>query len=134
MEAKILSRFSSSTAWNTSSLAWFEWPPLWEALSRRRAEGEPAPTYINCRHEGLAVGIAAGYHRATRKLPAVILHTTSGGLNCVPNLEVRCTTATPMLVVAGESISYGDGDAPDPGAQWLADCRKSAGRPVCWPL
>jgi len=34
-----------------------EWPPLWEALSRRRAEGEPAPTYINCRHEGLAVGL-----------------------------------------------------------------------------
>jgi acetolactate synthase-1/2/3 large subunit len=55
-----------------------EWPPLWEALSRRRAEGEPAPTYINCRHEGLAVGIAAGYHRATRKLPAVILHTSPG--------------------------------------------------------
>jgi acetolactate synthase I/II/III large subunit len=21
-----------------------EWPPMWEALSRRRAEGEPAPT------------------------------------------------------------------------------------------
>lgn len=97
-----------------------EWPPLWEALSRRRAEGEPAPTYINCRHEGLAVGMAAGYHRATRKLPAVILHTTSGGLNCATNLRGALHNGTPMLVVAGESISYGDGGAPDPGAQWLS--------------
>ena len=104
-----------------------EWPPLWEALSRRRAEGEPAPTYINCRHEGLAVGIAAGYHRATRKLPAVILHTTSGGLNCATNLRGALHNGTPMLVVAGESISYGDGDTPDPGAQWLAGLSEIGG-------
>jgi acetolactate synthase-1/2/3 large subunit len=104
-----------------------EWPPLWEALSRRRAEGEPAPTYINCRHEGLAVGIAAGYHRATRKLPAVILHTTSGGLNCATNLRGALHNGTPMLVVAGESISYGDGGATDPGAQWLAGLSEIGG-------
>jgi acetolactate synthase I/II/III large subunit len=104
-----------------------EWPPLWEALSRRRAEGEPAPTYVNCRHEGLAVGMAAGYHRATRKLPAVILHTTSGGLNCATNLRGALHNGTPMLVVAGESISYGDGGAPDPGAQWLAGLSEIGG-------
>ena len=104
-----------------------EWPPLWEALSRRRAEGEPAPTYINCRHEGLAVGMAAGYHRATRKLPAVILHTTSGGLNCATNLRGALHNGTPMLVVAGESISYGDGGATDPGAQWLAGLSEIGG-------
>ena len=97
-----------------------EWPPLWEALSRRCAEGEPAPTYINCRHESLAVGVAAGYHWATGKLPAVTLHTTSGGLNCATNLRGALHHHTPMLVVAGESISFGDGGAPDPGAQWLA--------------
>jgi acetolactate synthase I/II/III large subunit len=99
-----------------------EWPPLWEALSRRRAEGEPAPTYINCRHEGLAVGIAAGYHRATRKLPTVILHTT-----CATNLRGALHNGTPMLVVAGESISYGDGGAPDPGAQWLGGLSEIGG-------
>jgi acetolactate synthase-1/2/3 large subunit len=97
-----------------------EWPPMWEALSRRRAEGEPAPTYINCRHESLAVGAAAGYHWATGKLAAVTLHTTTGGLNCATNLRGALHHRTPMLVVAGESISYGDGGAPDPGAQWLA--------------
>ena len=60
-----------------------EWPPLWEALSRRKAEGEQAPTYITCRHEALAVGAAAGYHRSTGKLPAVIMHTTVGSVNAV---------------------------------------------------
>src|SRR5215831_7010792 len=58
-----------------------EWPPMWEGVSRRRAAAEQAPTYVNCRHEVLAVGVAAGYHRATGKLPVVMLHTTSGGLN-----------------------------------------------------
>jgi thiamine pyrophosphate-dependent acetolactate synthase large subunit-like protein len=104
-----------------------EWPPLWEALSRRHAEGEPAPIYVNCRHEGLAVGLAAGYHRATGKLPAVTLHTTSGGLNCATNLRGALHHGTPMLVVAGESISYGDGGAPDPGAQWLAGLSEIGG-------
>jgi thiamine pyrophosphate-dependent acetolactate synthase large subunit-like protein len=104
-----------------------EWPPMWEALSRRRAEGEPAPTYINCRHEGLAVGVAAGYHCATGKLPAVTLHTTSGGLNCATNLRGALHNSTPMLVVAGESISYGDGGATDPGAQWLAGLSEIGG-------
>lgn len=104
-----------------------EWPPMWEALSRRRAEGEPAPTYINCRHEGLAVGVAAGYHWATGTLPVVTLHTTTGGLNCATNLRGALHHSTPMLVVAGESISFGDGGAPDPGAQWLAGLSEIGG-------
>jgi len=104
-----------------------EWPPMWEALARRRAEGEPAPTYINCRHEVLAVGAAAGYHRATGKLPAVTLHTTSGSLNCATNLRGALHNGTPMLVVSGESISYGDGGAPDPGAQWLSGLSEIGG-------
>jgi acetolactate synthase-1/2/3 large subunit len=104
-----------------------EWPPMWEALARRRAEGEPAPTYVNCRHEVLAVGAAAGYHRATGKLQVVTLHTTSGGLNCATNLRGALHNGTPMLVVAGESISYGDGGAPDPGAQWLSGLSEIGG-------
>ncbi len=81
---------------------------MWEALSRRRAEGERAPTYVNCRHEGLAVGVAAGYH-------------------CATNLRGALHHNTPMRVVAGESISYGDGGAPDPGAQWLAGLSEIGG-------
>jgi acetolactate synthase-1/2/3 large subunit len=106
-----------------------EWPPMREALSRWRAEGEPAPTSINCRHEGLAVGVAAGYLWATGQLPAVTLHPTSGGLNCATNPRGALHNSTPMLAVAGESISFGGRGAPDPGAQWLAGLSKIGGPP-----
>ncbi len=96
-----------------------EWPPLWEALSRRKAEGELAPTYVTCRHEALAVGAAAGYHRSTGKLPAVILHTTVGSVNGATALRGSLHDGTPMVVMSGESIGYGDMPGTDPGAQWL---------------
>ncbi len=95
-----------------------EWPPLWEALSRRKAEGEQAPTYLNCRHEGLAIGAALGYHRGTGKLVAVPLHTNSGALNCATNLRGAMHDFSPLVVLAGESIGYGEMDI-DPGPQWL---------------
>jgi acetolactate synthase-1/2/3 large subunit len=96
-----------------------EWAPMWEALSRRMAKGEKAPRYVNCRHESLAVGAASGYHRATGRLPAVTLHAAPGSLNCATNLRGALHNGTPMLVIAGESMGYGEMDGPDPGAQWL---------------
>ena len=96
-----------------------EWPPLWEALSRRKAEGEQAPTYVTCRHEALAVGAAAGYHRATGKLPAVVMHTTVGSVNAATALRGSLHDGTPMVVIAGESIGYGEMPGQDPGAQWM---------------
>ena len=95
-----------------------EWPPLWEALCRRQAEGEKAPTYVGCRHESLAVGVAAGYYHATGKLAAVILHATVGSLNCATSLQAALHAGTPMLVCAGESIGYGEMEGTDPGSQW----------------
>jgi acetolactate synthase I/II/III large subunit len=96
-----------------------EWPPLWEALSRRKAEGEKAPEYVTCRHEALAVGAAAGYYRSTGKLPAVVMHTTVGTVNAATALRGSLHDGTPMVVVSGESIGYGDMPGKDPGAQWL---------------
>jgi Thiamine pyrophosphate enzyme, N-terminal TPP binding domain len=87
-----------------------EWPPMREALSRWRAAGEPAPTSINCRHEGLAVGVAAGYLRATGQLPAVRLHPTSGGLNWATNPRGALHNSTPMLAAAAVSRSVYAGD------------------------
>ncbi|MDA1174682.1 MAG: thiamine pyrophosphate-binding protein [Chloroflexi bacterium] len=98
-----------------------EWPPLWEALSRRKAEGEKAPEYITCRHEALAVGAAAGYYRSTGKLPAVVMHTTVGTVNAATALRGSLHDGTPMVVVSGESIGYGDMPGKDPGSQWLQE-------------
>jgi acetolactate synthase-1/2/3 large subunit len=98
-----------------------EWPPLWEALSRRKAEGDPAPEYITCRHESLAVGAAGAYWRSTGKLPAVMLHTTVGSLHCATALRGALHEGIPMMVMAGESIGYGEMDGVDPGPQWLQE-------------
>ncbi len=107
-----------------------EWPPLWEALCRRQAEGEKTPTYIGCRHEALAVGAATGYHRATGKLPAVILHATVGSINCATALQAALHDGTPMLVCAGESIGYGEMEGQDPGSQWGAGGLGEIGGPA----
>ncbi len=82
-----------------------ESPPMWEALSRRKVEQEEAPSYVNCRHESLAVGAAAGYYLATGKLPVVTLHTSSGSLNCATSLRGARHNQIPMVVCAGESVA-----------------------------
>ena len=38
-----------------------EWPPVWEALARQRANELDGPKYIDCWHESLAVAMAMGY-------------------------------------------------------------------------
>jgi glyoxylate carboligase len=52
-----------------------EWPPIWEALAQQAAQGITKPGFINCRHESLAVAMAAGYTKATGQ-------TTSGVTSC----------------------------------------------------
>ena len=96
-----------------------DWPAIWEALARRREEGNPLPRFVNCRHEELAVAMAAGYYRASGKLPAVVLHTTVGLLHgCMPIFAAR-QDGIPMVVLAGDSVAWGEDSAHDPGAQWL---------------
>ena len=36
-----------------------EWPPVWEAMAELKKREAVRPAYINCRHEALAVGMAA---------------------------------------------------------------------------
>ena len=95
-----------------------EWPPLWEELARRCAERAPAPRYWNVRHEILAVSMGAGYAKITGRLPAVLLHTTVGVLSGSLALRAAYHEEIPMLVLAGESIAFGE-DGFDPGPQWL---------------
>ncbi|MHB8566182.1 MAG: thiamine pyrophosphate-binding protein [Nitrososphaerales archaeon] len=95
-----------------------EWPPIWEALAKRRATGKEKPYYINCRHEVLAVCAAIAYQRVTGKLPAVLLHTTVGTLNGSMAIRMAYREQVPMVVLAGGSSTFGEGEI-DPGPQWL---------------
>ncbi len=100
-----------------------EWAALWEALARPWAEGE-IPEYLSTRHEETAVAMAVGYAKATGKLPAVVIHTTVGSLHGTMAMRQALHERIPMVILAGESIGFGEYDDRDPGPQWhrvLAD-------------
>ncbi|MGH8668413.1 MAG: thiamine pyrophosphate-binding protein, partial [Burkholderiales bacterium] len=95
-----------------------DWAPLWEALARPHAPGE-FPEYLSVRHEETAVAMASGWSKATGRLPAVVLHTTVGTLHAAMTLRIALHERVPMVVMAGESISFGEPPAPLVGRQWL---------------
>src|ERR671929_1571077 len=95
-----------------------DWAPLWEALARPWAAGE-VPQYVSSRHEETAVGMASGYAKSTGKLPALVLHTTVGALHATMGLRAALHERIPMVVMAGESVSFGEPPAPPAGRQWL---------------
>jgi len=95
-----------------------DWAPLWEALARPYQPGE-VPEYISSRHEETAIGMASGYAKATGKLPAVVIHTTVGALHATMGLRAALHERVPMVVLAGESVSFAEPPAPPAGRQWL---------------
>ena len=95
-----------------------DWAPLWEALARPYQPGE-VPEYISSRHEETAIGMASGYAKATGKLPALVIHTTVGALHATMGLRAALHERVPMVVMAGESVSFAEPPAPPAGRQWL---------------
>jgi acetolactate synthase-1/2/3 large subunit len=95
-----------------------EWAPVWEAFARQRRDGAAGPTYHDLTHETLAVGMATGYWLASKRLAAVLLHTVPGLLQGANAVHGALLAGAPMLVASSESVTYGEGDGPDPGSQW----------------
>ena len=61
--------------------------------------------------------MATGYTQVTGRMQAVLLHAGAGLLQGSMAIYGARTMATPMLVMSGESVGYGEGDF-DPGPQW----------------
>jgi acetolactate synthase-1/2/3 large subunit len=95
-----------------------EWSPVWESLAKP-SSAEEFPLYLSSRHEEIAVAMASGYAKATGKLPAVMIHTTVGGLHATMALRAALHERVPMVVFCGESVGFGEIPGPDPGQQWL---------------
>jgi acetolactate synthase I/II/III large subunit len=95
-----------------------DWAPLWEALAKPWAPGE-VPEYISSRHEETAIAMASGYAKLTGKLPAVVLHTTVGALHATMAMRAALHERVPMIVLAGESVSFGERPGYGIGPQWL---------------
>jgi len=96
-----------------------EWGPVWEALTRQQVEKRDGPTYIHCWHETLAVDMAIGYTAVTGRMQAVILHAGAGLLQGSMGIHAAQVSNTPMVLMSGESLSYGDDPDFDPGRQWF---------------
>ena len=97
-----------------------EWGPFWEAMAQQQLGNEPGPTYLTCAHETLAVDLAIGYTSVTGRMQAVMLHTGVGLLQGSLGIEGALRGAIPMLILSGESVSFGDDPDIDPGFQWQA--------------
>jgi thiamine pyrophosphate-dependent acetolactate synthase large subunit-like protein len=96
-----------------------EWAPVWEAMANQDRDSRNGPVFMDCWHETLAVDIAAGYTLATGKMQAVLLHAGSGLLQGAMGIHGAWLAGVPMVVISGESMTYGEQDGFDPGAQWI---------------
>jgi acetolactate synthase-1/2/3 large subunit len=95
-----------------------EWAPIWEAIVRRRLDGEPAPQYLDLWHETVAVAMAAGYALVTQRVQPVLLHAGAGLLQGSCAIQGALLANAPMVVFSSESITYGERPGQDPGSQW----------------
>jgi acetolactate synthase I/II/III large subunit len=95
-----------------------EWSPLWEALARQKVNQRPGPNYIDCWHETLAVDMAMGYTAATGRMQAVLLHAGAGLLQGSAGLHSATLAEIPMVVLSGESLSFGEDPALPIEPQW----------------
>jgi acetolactate synthase-1/2/3 large subunit len=95
-----------------------EWAPVWEALARADEAGTPGPVYVDTAHETVAVGMATGYATVTGRGQVVLLHAGAGLLQGANAIHGALLANAPMVVLSGESATYGDTDGPDPGGQW----------------
>lgn len=96
-----------------------EWAPIWEALANQIQGGRNGPVLMDCWHETLAVDVAAGYTLATGKLQAVLLHAGSGLLQGTMGIHGAWLAGVPMVVISGETMTYGEQPGFDPGPQWI---------------
>ncbi|MEH2498892.1 acetolactate synthase-1/2/3 large subunit [Bradyrhizobium sp. AZCC 1678] len=103
-----------------------EWPSLWDAMARQKRDGKPGPVWIDCGHETIAVTMAAGYTHVTGRMQAVVLHAGAGLLQGSMALFAAAAQETPMVVMSGEALDYGE-DGFDPGSQWYRNLSVTGG-------
>jgi len=95
-----------------------EWGSVWEALARQKVNGVKGPEYLSCWHETLAVDMAIGYTCATGKMQAVMLHAGVGLLQGSVGIHAAYIQNVPMVILSGETLTYGEQTGFDPGQQW----------------
>ena len=96
-----------------------EWAPVWEAMANQIHRHKDGPKLLDVWHETLAVDMAAGYTLATGRMQGVLLHAGAGLLQGAMGIHAAFVAGVPMVVISGESMTYGEQPGFDPGAQWI---------------
>jgi thiamine pyrophosphate-dependent acetolactate synthase large subunit-like protein len=81
---------------------------VWEALARQKVNQQSGPSYIDCWHETLAVDMAMGYTQMTGRMQAVLLHAGAGLLQGSAGMHSAMLAEVPMVIMSGESTSFGE--------------------------
>src|ERR1700741_1986894 len=84
------------------------WSRVWEALPRQKVNQKAGPSYIDCWHETLAVDMAMGYTQMTGRMQAVLLHAGAGLLQGSAGMQSAMLAEVPMVILSGESTSFGE--------------------------
>src|SRR5262249_6440623 len=96
-----------------------EWAPVWEAMADQIHRKKSGPTRLDVCNQSCAVDIAAGDTLATGKMQGVLLHAGAGLLQGAMGIHGAFVSGVPMVVISGESMTYGEQPEFDPGAQWM---------------
>lgn len=95
-----------------------EWAPVWEAMARQDHDKTDGPNFIDTWHETLAVDMATGYSLITGRGQAVLLHAGAGLMQGSMGIMGARHWEVPLLVMSGESVTYGENPEIEPGQQW----------------
>ena len=98
-----------------------DWGSVWEALARQKVGNIPGPAYLSCGHETLAVDLAAGYTSMTGRMQAVLLHAGVGLMQGAMGIHGCKLSEIPLVIMSGESTTFGDLEGFSPGAQWYTN-------------
>ena len=104
-----------------------EWGSMWEALARQTVNAAPGPRYLSCGHETLAVDLAIGYTSMTGRMQAVLLHAGVGLMQGAMAIHGCRIAEIPLVILSGESLTFGDQEGFDPGAQWYTNHNNMGG-------
>ena len=95
-----------------------EWSPLWEAMARQTHHKNDGPRFFDCWHETVAADMALGYTAVTGRMQAVLVHAGVGLMHGSMAMLTATQTETPMVVLSGESTSFGEEPDLDIEPQW----------------
>ena len=95
-----------------------EWAPVWEAVARRRIDGEPGPQVPRPLARDRGGGMATGYTLVTQRRSSRAAARRRGLLQGSCAIQGALLANAPMVVFSSESITYGERPGQDPGSQW----------------